>query len=252
MFSQMTPLVKPTTNENESTIEVKEEKEKLQIVTNCLKGWITQIESKINDLKSEINKIKQKIYTLYDEDNLKKLKYNLHSVCIHEGNAASGHFWTYIWNTQQKKWFKFNDTDVSESNWDDLYANAVGGGMATTTANKNTESSNNNNENIKNDSVNYQKNNINIGSNLNNISKSISNDRSAYFLVYTNGDDSNLYQENHDLDADLVKLLEDDQEALENQLNSFKLKQILREMNENLKKSNLSLITAGVPSKFFS
>jgi ubiquitin carboxyl-terminal hydrolase 25/28 len=194
----------------------------------------------------DINKIKQKIYTLYDEDNLKKLKYNLHSVCIHEGNAASGHFWTYIWNTQQKKWFKFNDTDVSESNWDDLYANAVGGGITTTSSNKNIDSTNN--ENIKNENVNYQKNNINIGSNLNNMSKSISNDRSAYFLVYTSGDDSNLYQEYHDLDADLVKLLEDDQEALENQLNTFKLKQILKEMNENLKRSNLSLANAGVTS----
>jgi hypothetical protein len=245
----MNPIVKPTTKENENVIEIKEEKEKLQIVANCLKGWISQIETKINDLKQDINKIKQKIYTLYDEDNLKKLKYNLHSVCIHEGNAASGHFWTYIWNTQQRKWFKFNDTDVSESNWDDLYANAVGGGLATTlTTNKNTDSSNN--ENIKNENVNYQKNNINISSNLNNISKSISNDRSAYFLVYTSEEDSNLYQENNDLDADLVKLLENDQESLENQLNSFKLKHILREMNENLKKSNLLLANAGVPSKF--
>jgi hypothetical protein len=54
------------------------------------------------------------------------LKYNLHSVCIHEGSASYGHFWTYIWNSVQQKWFKFNDSEVCESNWEDLYSNAKG------------------------------------------------------------------------------------------------------------------------------
>ncbi len=77
---------------------------------------------------------------------MKKVKYNLHSVCVHEGSAALGHFWTYIWNETQQKWYKFNDTEVCESNWDDLYANAIGGVT------------------------------------------------SAYFLIYVNANDENLYK----------------------------------------------------------
>jgi hypothetical protein len=67
-------------------------------------------------------------------------------VCVHEGSAALGHFWTYIWNKSQQKWYKFNDTEVCESNWEDLYANAIGGVT------------------------------------------------SAYFLIYVNANDENIYQ----------------------------------------------------------
>jgi ubiquitin carboxyl-terminal hydrolase 25/28 len=180
----MTPL---TTSNDEAL--VKEENEKLKIVKDCLNGWISQIEGKMNELKSDIDSLNQKINTIYEDENLKRLKYNLHSVCIHEGNATSGHFWTYIWNTQQLKWFKFNDTDVSESSWDDLYANAVGGGNKTSYSDENTS--------IKSEpksETSTSKNTDNLNSNSSNVNKLISNDRSAYFLVYTSAQDPNLYQ----------------------------------------------------------
>ena len=98
------------------------------------------------ELENSIKLIKEKIDKIYDDNDLKKVKYNLHSVCVHEGSAALGHFWTYIWNKSQQKWYKFNDTEVCESNWEDLYANAIGGVT------------------------------------------------SAYFLIYVNANDENLYQ----------------------------------------------------------
>lgn len=139
--------------------------EQVKTVETCLSVWIKQLQEKITQLESEIHTIKTKIETIFDEDNLKKIKYNLHSVCIHEGNALSGHFWTYIWNKQQQKWFKFNDTEVSESNWDDLYENAVGGNLSKTTS-----------------SITDDKNKL--------------NDKmpSAYFLIYVKDDDATLYQ----------------------------------------------------------
>lgn len=50
-------------------------------------------------------------------------------------------------------------------------------------------------------------------------------------------------KENNELDADLVKLLKEDQETLENQLNNYRLKQIYRDSLEHMKKSS-SLINA--------
>ena len=144
----------------------------MNVVRNCLKHWIERIENKIEQLQKEINAVKDKIETIFDEDQLKKIRYNLHSVCIHEGNATSGHFWTYIWNPTSKKWYKLNDTEVSESNWDDLYANAVGG-------HQNKES---------------EKNNELADSNLE-VTKSVKERTpSAYFLVYVKAEDPSLYQ----------------------------------------------------------
>lgn len=141
----------------------------LETVEKCLKNWIDKTQDKINELNEAIVKIKHKIDTAFDENNLKKFKYNLHSVCIHEGTSTSGHFWTYIWNPKQNKWFKYNDTEVCETTWKDVYANSIGGSSP----------------------------NLNQLNDLNDLSKtkSRSTDRipSAYFLVYTRADDLTLY-----------------------------------------------------------
>lgn len=41
--------------------------------------------------------------------NLKSNKYKLHAILIHQGFADSGHYFSYIWSADLKKWFKYND-----------------------------------------------------------------------------------------------------------------------------------------------
>ena len=125
--------------ENEKLDE--SESRTLSTVESCLRGWIEQIETKIGSLNDEIGVLKHKIDSIYDEDALRKVRYNLHSVCIHEGNALSGHFWTYIWKPRLGKWFKFNDNEVCESTWEDLYQNAVGGSTTASSNQSNVSSS---------------------------------------------------------------------------------------------------------------
>ena len=217
--------------DNKATNEV-------EIVKNYLKKLILNIESKINELKQSIEKVNAKINTIYDQESLKKVKYNLHSVCIHEGNATSGHFWTYIWNTLNLKWYKFNDVEVCESTWDDLYANAVGGKVTK-----------NSNDTVSTNTTVDQTDPTNINESIKSSTKANERTPSAYFLIYTKAEDTNLYKENNILEKDLIKYINEDQEALDNQLNSLKLKQLLREANENLKKSNY-LITSSNLSNF--
>ena len=38
--------------------------------------------------------------------------YHLHAVCIHDGGATSGHYYTFIKDHQKKIWRKFNDLKV--------------------------------------------------------------------------------------------------------------------------------------------
>ena len=53
--------------------------------------------------------------------------YHLHAVLVHEGQAVSGHYWAYIFDTTRNKWLKFNDITVSESCWEELERESIGG-----------------------------------------------------------------------------------------------------------------------------
>lgn len=195
---------------------VEEDKKRLGEVEKCLRDWVRQLEARISNVESDMAALKHRIESIYDDDKLHRVRYNLHSVCIHEGNALSGHFWTYVWQPALAKWYKFNDTEVSESTWEDLYSNAVGG----------SSSSSSNHYHHHNRP--YQQNNLSKTNDLSNskpVTSSSSssqqhitttlidesstsstntasnttnknNDKipSAYFLIYTRAGDDTLYQ----------------------------------------------------------
>lgn len=54
-------------------------------------------------------------------------KYNLHAVMVHEGEAISGHYWSYVYNSHAACWLKFNDISVSQSSWHDVIREGEGG-----------------------------------------------------------------------------------------------------------------------------
>lgn len=216
--------IKPTIKAEETNPELIKEAEKVEIVKDCLQNWVEKVKDKIEILKVNIEDIKSKIENIFDSNDLKKTKYNLHSVCIHEGNAMSGHFWTYIWNTQQLKWFKLNDTEVTESNWDDLYSNAIGGNSV------------------------YKNEKLEAKANFSEIKTEIGigkvSQPSAYFLIYVKADDESLYEEKNLIYPDLQRIIEDDHEHLKTQIINLRLKKLYRECVETLKKSNTLILEA--------
>ncbi|TMS35444.1 hypothetical protein L596_002848 [Steinernema carpocapsae] len=46
--------------------------------------------------------------------------YELYSVMVHQGSASGGHYFAYIKNMDQQKWFCFNDTSVTNASPDDI------------------------------------------------------------------------------------------------------------------------------------
>jgi ubiquitin carboxyl-terminal hydrolase 47 len=40
--------------------------------------------------------------------------YELYAVLIHSGSALGGHYYAYIKNMSENKWFNFNDSTVTE------------------------------------------------------------------------------------------------------------------------------------------
>ena len=58
---------------------------------------------------------------------LPQFPYHLHSVLVHEGQAVSGHYWSFILDTQRGTWLKFNDITVSESTEEEMSKESRGG-----------------------------------------------------------------------------------------------------------------------------
>lgn len=58
---------------------------------------------------------------------MKKMPYHLHSICVHDGNANSGHYYTFIYDRFNKKWRKFNDIRVTEVSEEEVFKESEGG-----------------------------------------------------------------------------------------------------------------------------
>ena len=59
----------------------------------------------------------------------KNKKYKLTGVIIHKGTLYYGHYYSYKFNAKDKKWYEYNDSCVTQVNYDDIrdniYTNAV-------------------------------------------------------------------------------------------------------------------------------
>ena len=58
---------------------------------------------------------------------MKKRPYHLHSICVHDGNANSGHYYSFIYDRFNKKWRKYNDIRVTEVEEADVFKESEGG-----------------------------------------------------------------------------------------------------------------------------
>lgn len=100
--------------------------DELQIIQNTLPTWLTEIEAKCSQLREEIRRVQNELKQLYDEPTLQKVRYTLHAVSVHEGSASLGHFWTYVFHNDRKKWFRYNDNEVTECQWNDVFDSGIG------------------------------------------------------------------------------------------------------------------------------
>ena len=66
---------------------------------------------------NEINDLKEDNISLEEKDNLKdeKMEYELTGILIHSGSSLqSGHYYSLIKSQEDNKWYKFNDSEISE------------------------------------------------------------------------------------------------------------------------------------------
>ncbi|XP_035225907.1 ubiquitin carboxyl-terminal hydrolase 28-like isoform X1 [Stegodyphus dumicola] len=99
----------------------------LKVLQACLKRWRKEIETNVKTLQDNINNIDNTIKEIYNDPSLQKKPYRLHAVLVHEGQAASGHYWAYVYCPNRRLWLKFNDVAVSEATWTELQKDSMGG-----------------------------------------------------------------------------------------------------------------------------
>ncbi len=67
---------------------------------------------RLEELEKSLKKDKEEYHNIYS--SMKKYKYFLSSILVHDGRADSGHYYSYIYDFDVKKWRKFNDIQVTD------------------------------------------------------------------------------------------------------------------------------------------
>ena len=104
----------------------------LKVLSSCLARWSKEVDEEIATLNANLQDIETRIKGMYEEEGLKQRGYRLHAVMVHEGDAQQGHYWAYVHLAGEKRgWLKFNDNTVSQTTWEELSKEAVGGRLST-------------------------------------------------------------------------------------------------------------------------
>ncbi|CAD8068078.1 unnamed protein product [Paramecium primaurelia] len=95
-----------------------------QAVINSISQYHQYFIKKRDSLLKEKKETELKISQSYN--NLKKQKYILQSILMHEGSPNAGHYFVYIYNIDDQKWYVFNDTLVQEETEENVLKYAFG------------------------------------------------------------------------------------------------------------------------------
>jgi len=103
----------------------------LKVLSSCLGRWGKEVEEEMASLNKSLQDIEAAIAVMYEEPNLRKRGYRLHAVMVHEGDVNQGHYWAYVNQVHKGCWLKFNDNTVSQTTWEEIKKEAVGGRAST-------------------------------------------------------------------------------------------------------------------------
>ncbi|KAJ3450583.1 specific protease [Anaeramoeba flamelloides] len=92
----------------------------------------TQIKEKIQNLNNTIADIQNKINNIFVTE--KTVGYTIHSVLIHRGNVRSGHYFSFVYDSFNENWWKFNDREVTIIDEEEAMRSSIGEKDSTTNA----------------------------------------------------------------------------------------------------------------------
>ena len=81
-------------------------------MTSVLEKYEAKILKNLEKEQAQIEKIDMELAQIYTRS--KRKPYLIHGIIMHEGEASSGHFYSYIKDHANEMWFKFSDHRVTE------------------------------------------------------------------------------------------------------------------------------------------
>jgi ubiquitin carboxyl-terminal hydrolase 25/28 len=101
--------------------------EHYNLASRIVEAAALSAKAKLETMKGQLKQLREQIEAKFDIDDLKSCPYYLHSILIHEGQAGSGHYYSYIRDAAQNRWRKFNDIRVTEVDEQEVFKVATGG-----------------------------------------------------------------------------------------------------------------------------
>ncbi|KAK9727888.1 ubiquitin-specific protease ubp2 [Basidiobolus ranarum] len=86
--------------------------EQMETVTEVLTKAAQNAKDQVANAESKIKELEGESQLLFED--LQEDEYVLHAVFIHQGEATYGHYWIYIYDFTDDKWYKYNDANVTE------------------------------------------------------------------------------------------------------------------------------------------
>ena len=71
-------------------------KAKVDPVASMLQDVYKKVTEQVKSLESQIAKLENDVFKTYSHMN--QHAYHLHAICVHDGNAESGHYYTFIYD----------------------------------------------------------------------------------------------------------------------------------------------------------
>lgn len=71
---------------------------KLPDVIKMLRKYHVQMKQQVSQMEQQVKDLQAQIKAAFGVPEMQKMPYHLHSICVHDGNAMSGHYYSFIYD----------------------------------------------------------------------------------------------------------------------------------------------------------
>lgn len=79
---------------------------------NVIKAYSDKVQSNLEEMKEQLRRCEDEIENTFDEKKFRKQEYELSAIVVHDGDAGSGQYYSYMKN--DGVWRKYHDINITE------------------------------------------------------------------------------------------------------------------------------------------